>query len=130
MIRFLTWLLTSAVAVSVAALLVDGIYFTGPVHGQEEIKHKLVPLLFVALILGVVTSFVKPILTFLSIPLIVVTLGLFLVIINAAMLKLTSWLADKLDIGFHVEGFWPAVWGAIVITVVGWIVDGLIGDSR
>jgi putative membrane protein len=73
---------------------------------------------------------VKPILTFLSIPLIVVTLGLFLVIINAAMLKLTSWLADKLDIGFHVEGFWPAVWGAIVITVVTWIVDSVIGESR
>jgi putative membrane protein len=129
-IRFLTWLLTSAVAVAAAALLIDGIYFTGPVHGQEEIKHKLVPLLFVALILGVVTSFVRPVLTFLSIPLIVVTLGLFLVIINAAMLKLTSWLADKLDIGFHVEGFWPAVGGAIVITVVTWIVDSVIGEQH
>jgi putative membrane protein len=129
-IRFLTWLVTSAVAVAAAALLIDGIYFTGPVHGEEEIKHKLVPLLFVALILGVVTSFVKPVLTFLSIPLIVVTLGLFLLIINAAMLKLTSWLADKLDIGFHVEGFWPAVGGAIVITVVTWIVDSVIGEQR
>jgi putative membrane protein len=129
-IRFLTWLLTSAVAVAAAALLIDGIYFTGPVHGQEEIRHKLVPLLFVALILGVVTSFVKPVLTFLSIPLIVVTLGLFLLVINAGMLKLTSWLADKLDIGFHVEGFWPAVGGAIVITVVTWIVDSVIGEQR
>ncbi|HET6939376.1 MAG TPA: phage holin family protein [Nocardioides sp.] len=130
MIRFLTWLATTAVAVAVAALLIDGIYFTGPVHGQDEIKHKLLPLLFVALILGVVTSFVKPVLTFLSIPLIVVTLGLFLVLINAAMLKLTSWLADKLDIGFHVEGFWPAVGGAIVITLVTWIVDSVIGETR
>jgi putative membrane protein len=129
-IRFLSWLATTAVAVAVAALLIDGIYFTGPVHGQDEIKHKLLPLLFVALILGVVTSFVKPVLTFLSIPLIVVTLGLFLVLINAAMLKLTSWLADKLDIGFHVEGFWPAVGGAIVITVVTWIVDSVIGETR
>ena len=130
MIRFLSWLVTTAVALAVAALLVDGIRFTGPVHGQEEIEHKLVPLLLVALILGVVTSFVKPVLTILSIPFIIVTLGLFLLVINAAMLKLTSWIADKLDIGFHVEGFWPAVGGAIIITVVTWIVDGLIGESR
>lgn len=128
--RFLTWIATTAVAVAAAALLIDGIYFNGPVHGEEELKHKLVPLLLVALILGVVTSFVKPVLTILSIPLIVVTLGLFLVVINAAMLKFTSWLADKLDIGFHVEGFWPAVWGAIVITVVTWIVDSVIGETR
>jgi len=128
--RFLTWLVTTAVAVAVATLLIKGIYFDGPAHGQEEIKHKLVPLLLVALILGVVTSFVKPVLTILSIPFIIVTLGLFLLVINAAMLKLTSWFADKLDIGFHVEGFWPAVGGAIVITVVTWIVDGVIGETR
>jgi len=128
--RFLTWLVTTAVAVAVATLIIKGIYFTGPAHGQEEIKHKLVPLLLVALILGVVTSFVKPVLTILSIPFIIVTLGLFLLVINAALLKLTSWFADKLDIGFHVEGFWPAVGGAIVITVVTWIVDGVIGESR
>jgi putative membrane protein len=129
-VRFLSWLITTAIAVAVAAWLFQDIYFTGPSHGQEEIKHKLVPLLLVAVILGVVTSFVKPVLTILSIPFIVVTLGLFLLVINAAMLKLTSWLADQLDIGFHVEGFWPAVGGAIVITVVGWIVDGVFGDSR
>ena len=128
--RFLSWLVTTAVALAVATLLIEGIYFDGPAHGTEEIKHKLVSLLLVALIFGVVTSFVKPILTILSIPFIVITLGLFLLVINAALLKLTSWLADKLDIGFHVTGFWPAVGGAIVITVVTWIVDGLIGEAR
>ena len=126
----MSWLLTTAVALAVATLLIDGIYFTGPVHGQDEIKHKLVPLLLVALIFGLITSFVKPILTFLSIPFIVLTLGLFLLVINAGLLLLTGWLADKLDIGFEVTGFWPAVGGAIVITVVTWIVDSLIGDSR
>jgi putative membrane protein len=128
--RFLSWLVTTAIAVAAATLLIDGIYFNGPVHGQQEIKHKLVPLLLVALILGVVTSFVKPVLTILSIPFILVTFGLFLLVINAAMLKLTSWLADQLDIGFHVEGFWPAVGGAIVITVVTWIVDSVVGESK
>jgi putative membrane protein len=127
--RFLSWLVTTAVAVSAATLLIDGIYFSGPVHGQEEIKHKLVSLLVVALILGVITAFVKPVLTLLSIPFIVVTLGLFLLVINAGLLLLTSWVAGKLDVGFHVTGFWPAVAGAIVITVVTWIVDSIFGDS-
>lgn len=129
--RFLSWLITTAIALAVAAWLIDGIRFTGPTAGQEEIKHKLVPLLVVALILGIVSSFVKPVLTILSIPFIIVTLGLFLLVINAAMLMLTGWLAEQLDIGFRVSGFWPAVGGAIVITVVTWIVDGLIGpDAR
>jgi putative membrane protein len=129
-VRFLSWLVTTAVAVAAATLLIDGIYFTGPIHGQEEIRHKLVPLLLVSLIFGVITSFVKPILTILSIPFIVITLGLFLLVINAGLLMFTSWVADKLDIGFHVTGFWPAVGGAIVITVVTWIVDSVIGDSK
>lgn len=127
--RFLTWLVTNAVALAVAAWLLDGIHFTGPVHGQAEIKHKLLPLLVVALILGVVSSLVKPVLTVLSIPFIIVTLGLFLLVINAGMLLLTGWLADQFDIGFAVDGFWTAVGGAIVITVVTWIVDGLIGSD-
>ena len=128
--RFLTWLVTTAIALAIATWLVDGIRFTGPDHGEAELKHKLVPLLLVALILGVVTSFVKPILTILSIPFIIVTFGLFLLVINAGMLMLTGWLAEQLGIGFRVDGFWPAVGGAIVITVVTWIVDGLIGDFR
>lgn len=128
--RFLSWLTTTAIALAVAALLIDGIWFKGPTSGMEEFKQKLIPLLLVALILGLVSSFVKPVLAFLSIPFIVLTLGLFLLVINAGMLMLTGWVADKLDIGFHVTGFWPAVGGAIVITIVTWVVDGLIGPER
>jgi len=126
-VRFLTWLVSNAIALAVAAWAFDGIWFEGAGHGTAEIRDKLVPLLVVALILGVVSSFVKPVLKILSIPFIIVTLGLFLLVINAAMLMLTSWLAGLLDVGFHVNGFWTAVGGAIVITVVDWIVDGLIG---
>jgi putative membrane protein len=129
-VRFLTWLLSTAVALAAAAWLIEGIYFTGPTSGIEELQEKLVPLLLVSLILGAVGAFVKPILTFLSIPLIIITLGLFLLVINAAMLMFTGWLAEELDIGFRVTGFWPAVGGAIVITIVTWIVDRLIGDAR
>jgi putative membrane protein len=128
--RFLSWLVTTAVAVAVAAWLIDGIRFTGPRQWPDEFTEKLVPLLLVALILGVVTSFVKPILTILSIPFIIVTLGLFLLVINAALLRLTSWLADELDIGFTVTGWWPAIGGAIVITLTTWVVDGVLGDDK
>ncbi|MCD4523900.1 phage holin family protein [Nocardioides sp. cx-173] len=128
--RFLTWLLTTAIALATASWVIDGIRFTGAGSGTEELREKLVPLILVSLILGVVTSFVKPVLTFLSIPFIIVTLGLFLLVINAGMLMLTGWLAEKLDIGFEVTGFWPAVGGAIIITLVTWIVDGLIGPDE
>jgi putative membrane protein len=124
--RFVTWLVTNAVALAAAAWFFDGIRFNGPAHGQAEIQEKLLPLLLVALILGVVSAIVKPVLTLLSLPLVIITIGLFLVVINAFMLQLTAWLSDKLDIGFHVDGFMTAVGGAIVITVVTWGVNQLI----
>lgn len=122
------WFVTAA-ALAVAAWIVDGIRFTGPREGTAELQEKLLPLLGVALILTIINSFVRPVLTFLSIPLIILTLGLFLLVINAGMLMLTGWLAEQLDVGFRVAGFWPAVGGAIIITVVTWILDGLM-DSR
>jgi putative membrane protein len=129
-VRLLGWLLGNAVALAVAAWLIDGIRFTGPTTGTEEIRHKLLPLLGVALILGVVSALVKPVLQILSLPFIILTLGLFLVVINAAMLLLTGWLADRLGIGFEVTGFWPAVGGAIVITIVTWFVGRVLDGAR
>jgi putative membrane protein len=129
-VRFLTWLITTAIALATATWIIDGIRFTGPTSGRAEIEEKILPLLLVALILGVVTSFVKPVLTILSIPFIILTLGLFLLVINALMLMLTGWLAEQLDIGFRVSGFWPAVGGAIIITITTWVVDGLIGTRE
>jgi putative membrane protein len=82
----------------------------------------------VALIMGIVNAFVSPVLKFLSIPFIIITLGLFLLLINALMLLFTEWLAGLFDIGFYVDGFWNAVGGAIVITVVTWVV-GLLLDG-
>jgi putative membrane protein len=119
-VRFLTWLLTTAAGVAVATWLFDGIYLTGPSHGQDELKHKILPLLLVALILGFVSNFVRPVVTFFSIPFIILTLGLFLLVINALMLMLTAWIAGQVSIGFHVDGFWNALGGSIVITLVNW----------
>jgi putative membrane protein len=122
-VRFVTWLLSTAAAVALATWLIDGIFFTGPSSGWEEVKHKILPLLLVSLILGVISSFVKPVVTFFSIPFIVLTLGLFLLVINALMLMLTAWIAGGLGIGFHVEGFWNALWGSLVITFVNWFIS-------
>jgi putative membrane protein len=119
------WLLSTAFAVAVATWIFDGIYFTGPSSGGEEIRHKLLPLLGVSLILGLVSMLVKPFVTFLSLPLVVFTLGLFLLVINALMLMLTAWIAGLLNIGFHVNGFWNALGGSIVITLVNWGVSAI-----
>lgn len=124
--RFVTWLVTNAVALAAAAWLLEGIRFTGPRAGQAELEQKIVPLLVVAAILGVVTAFVRPVVNLLSLPFIILTLGLFLLVTNALMLLLTGWIAEQLDIGFRVDGFWTAVVGAIVITVVTWAVDAVV----
>lgn len=127
MIRFLSrWVVTS-VALALAAQLVDGIWFEGPDQGQAELEEKLLPLLAVSLILALVTVFVKPILTILSIPFILLTLGLFLLVLNALLLMFTGWLADVFDVGFHVDGFWAAFWGSIIISITTWILDALFG---
>lgn len=129
--RFVTWLLSTAAAVALATWLIDGIYFTGPTSGSAEIRHKIVPLLVVSLILGLVSAFVKPVVTFFSIPFIVLTLGLFLLVINALMLMFTAWIAGGLGIGFHVDGFWNALWGSLIITFVNWFIDlSVLKDDR
>ena len=129
MTRLVSRFVPTVIALAVAAWLVAGIRFSGPTSGQAEIEHKIVPLLVVAAILTVVTSFVKPVLTLLSIPFIILTLGLFLLVINAALLLLTSALADALDIGFTVDTFGAALIGALLITIVTWIVDGFVGED-
>ena len=118
--RFITWLLTYAAGIAVAALLLDGIWFDGPTSGNPELKEKVLPLLVVALILGLVSTFVEPVVKLLSLPFIILTLGLLLLVINALMLLLTAKLADVFDLGFHVDGFWTAVVGSLIITIIGW----------
>ena len=128
--RFVTWLLSNALAVAVAAALLDGIWFSGPAGGESELEHKFWPLLFVAVIMGVVSMLVKPVVQILSIPFIIVTLGLFLWVINALMLKLTAGIAGVFGIGFHVNGFWTALLGALIITIVNFFVDRVLIDDK
>ncbi len=133
--RFLTWLLTNAAALAVALWLLPGLSISGPSSGGDEVREKIVPLLVIALVLGTITSVVKPILKLLSLPLIILTLGLFLLIVNAIVLWMTSWLyetllADSVGHVFHVDGFWSAVLGGLIIAVVGSFVGRALEPSR
>jgi putative membrane protein len=124
--RLLIWLVTNTLAVGVAAWLVPGIRFTE----RGGLGENWPTLLAVGVILGIVSSFVKPVVKILSIPFIILTLGLFLWVINALMLLLTSWLADQFDLGFVVKDFfWAALLGALVITIVNWAVATVVGDD-
>ena len=120
------WAITAA-ALALAAQLFSKIWFEGPADGQAELKHKIAPLLLVALISATLTIWVKPLLTLLSIPFILVTLGIFLIVLNALLLQLTAWLAETVEIGFHVEGFWTAFWASVIISITTWFLDAIIG---
>jgi putative membrane protein len=101
-------LFATAAAFWVAAQIIPGINHTGSVFA----------LIGVALVFGVVNALIAPFVKLLALPFIVLTLGLFALVVNALMLLLTSWLAGALNIGFTVSGFWSALFGSIVISIV------------
>ncbi|MGW1341711.1 phage holin family protein [Kribbella sp. NPDC002412] len=118
-------LLANAVALGVAAWLISGITIQGASTGR-----RVLTLLIVAAIFGVVNAIVKPIVKLLSLPFIILTLGLLIFVINAAMLLLTSWITGKLDVQFHVDSFWPAaLLGSLVITIVGMLLNAVLPDK-
>ena len=106
-------LVATALATALAAWLIPGIKVTG-----DTTTNKALTLLAVAVIIGLVNIFVKPVVTVVSGCLVLLTLGLFLFIINALMLMLVSWIAGQLKLGFHVDNFWAALFGSIVISLV------------
>ncbi|MFC9325797.1 phage holin family protein [Kitasatospora sp. NPDC057015] len=108
--------LINAAAIWVAAWIVTGITLSG----QDGWGQQTLTVIAVALIFGVVNWLIKPVVKLFSLPLFVLTLGLITFVINALMLLLTSWASDKLDLDFHVDGFWPALLGALIISLVSW----------
>lgn len=99
--------IVNAAALYITAWLVPGIHHTGPAAN----------LLLVALVLGLVNSLLRPLLTILTCPLIVLTLGLFTLVINAVLLLVTAWVSRIWNLGFAVDGFWAAVLGGIVLGI-------------
>ena len=94
------------------------------VHGISY--NSLGSLLAAALLLGVINAVVRPILVILTLPLTLITFGLFLLVINAITLKLAVLFLH----GFHVRGFWPAVWGALIVSICSWIGQALVEKRR
>lgn len=105
---FLLRLLVNAAALWVATRIVPGVTYQGD----------LLPFLLVALIFGVINATLRPLTKLLTCPLILLTLGLFALVVNGLMLWLTSSLAGAMGLGFHVAGFWPAFWGALVVSII------------
>ena len=118
-------MLVSAAALAVATWAVAGIELTAG-SGWSRVG----TLLAVAVIFGLINAFLKPLIKVVGCAFYVLTLGLIAFVVNGLLLWLTSWIAGKLSLPFHVAGFWPAFWGAIIIGLVSWLLNLLIGDNR
>src|ERR1700746_3180773 len=121
--RFILRVLITAVAMLVATWLLAGIEVTA-----STTLRKIATLVVVALIFGVINAVLKPIVKVLGCFFYIITLGLIGLVVNALLLWLTSWVAGKLNLPFHITGFWPAFWGAIIVGLVSWVLNLLIGD--
>ena len=120
MSRFLIRLIVNAFALWVAIQIVPGIVYDGTNTS----------LLMIALIFGVVNALVRPLIVLLTCPLVILTLGLFLLIINALMLALTEAISNSFNLGLYIEGFLPTFLGAIVISIVSGIINVVLKDNR
>ncbi|WP_433682464.1 phage holin family protein [Nocardia sp. CA-119907] len=125
--QLLIRLIINAVAIWLAAAWVDKIEILSP--ADKGNGGKVIVILAVAVVFTVVNALVKPIVKLLSLPLVIVTLGLFLLVINALMLWLTAKITETTDYGLRVDGFWAALWGGIIVAVVNWILGVLVPDG-
>ena len=123
--RFLLRVLVSAVALGVATWAVSGI--TLPAASGWS---KAGTLLVVALIFGIINATLKPLIKVVGCAFYVLTLGLVALVVNGLLLWLTSWVAGKLSLPFHITGFWAAFWGAIIVGLVSWVLNLFIRDKR
>jgi putative membrane protein len=115
------WLIV-AVSVFLTAWLLPGIRIEG--------NNAFLTIAVVAIILGFMNAVVRPILAFLSCGCVVATLGLFMLVINALTLWLTAWVAQFFGIGFYVDGFWPALFGSIIISIISFVLSMFLIDEN
>jgi putative membrane protein len=118
-------LVITAVSLWIASLLIDGIQLT-----TDSVPKQIGTLLAVSVIFGVVNAILRPIIKVIGCGLYVLTLGLIAFVVNGLLFMLTSWIAGKLDLPFHVENFWPsAVLGALLVGVVSWLLNMFVPDG-
>jgi putative membrane protein len=120
MTKFIVRWVINAIALYAAVYLVPGVNLEG----------NWVSILWLALIFGLINAFLRPLLTLLTCPLIVLTLGLFTLLINTFLFWLTSQVGQAFGIGFTIDGFWPAFLGGLVVTVVSIIMSMILKDER
>ncbi len=109
------WLINT-IAIMLAINWVPGIGYSGAWWG----------ILIVGMIFGLINTYIRPFIKLFTLPLLILSLGLFTFVINAMMLMLTSWLSGEFNLGFHVEGFKAAFWGSLLISLVSLILSCLI----
>lgn len=113
------WLINT-LALYVAVQVVNGVDYDGAALG----------LLVVAALFGLVNATLRPLLTLLTCPLVLLTLGFFLFVINAMMLLLTGWISNQFNLGFHVTGFWPAFWAGLMVSLVSLLLTLFTGEGQ
>jgi putative membrane protein len=113
----------NAIAVWVATLIVDGVEIT-----TDSTGGKIATLVVVGAILGLVNATIKPVAKLLSLPLLILTLGLFALVINGLLFWLVAAVSSALGAPFHVDGFWAGFWGAVVVSVVSWLLSIVVRD--
>ncbi|WP_328464449.1 phage holin family protein [Actinoplanes sp. NBC_00393] len=118
-------LVITAISLWIATVVIDGISLT-----TDSTAGKVGTLLAVAVIFGLVNAILRPIIKLLGCGLYVLTLGLIALVVNGLLFMLTSWIAGQLDLGFHVDNFWPsAVLGALLVGIVSWLLNMLVPDG-
>jgi len=123
--RFLVRTLVTAVGLWIATAIVSGIRVTGA-NTWEDVG----TLLLVAAIFGLVNAALKPVVKILGCLFYILTLGLIALVVNALLFLLVNWLAGLLHLPFHVDGFWSAFWGAIIVGVVSWVINLVIPEPK
>lgn len=124
---FLARLIVNGIAIWLASMWVTGITIDS---NQDDTWGNILVIAIIALIFTVVNALIKPLLKLLSLPLLILTLGLFTLVINALMLLLTAWISTSLDAGLTVDGFWTAVWGALIISIVNFVLSAFVPENR
>jgi putative membrane protein len=117
------------VVITAVALWISTLVLTGITLNTDSTPKKIGTLLAVAVIFGVINAVLRPIVKTVGCAFYVLTLGLIALVVNGALFLLTSWVATQLSLPFHVNGFWTAVLGALIVGVISWLLNALVPDK-
>lgn len=120
-------LVINAIAIWLAVHWVHGLHLA--TDGHDNTGYRILVVLGIAVVFTVVNALVKPVVKLLSLPVVVLTLGLFILVVNGFMLELTAKITETSAYGLRIDHFWPsAIWGALIVSVVNWVLHIFIPD--